>query len=390
MNQDQDIAVTTGKTKRIYAFDVIRGIFLVVILVNHVELYPNLFDLFTGRGRLLVSAAEGFFFMSGLLVGMVYRRRLVNGFKFVFSSMWTRALELYVGSIILTLLFTAGAIYLNHPTIKDGLYSVTNWPQIIKETALMRYGYGWADWLDRYAILMFLAPFGFYLISRGKWWLLMAASVVAWALPGQGFTNHWQLIFALGMVIGYYWYEITGWIKTWPHKRQKVAKNLLISTTAVTFSLSYASVYVLSLLNERFTSLSANWQQFVLQWNSINAYVWLYAQKWTVGPLRVILFLLWFAVLFMLVDRYINAINRYSRNILMLLGQNALFVYVAEAFIVFIFKLFINPGHPLFINFLVTAAALATLILVTKIYIKIPPRWRPEISFRRRPETKKA
>jgi hypothetical protein len=97
----------------------------------------------------------------------------------------------------------------------------------------MRYGYGWADWLDRYAILMFLAPFGFYIVSRGKWWLLMAISIFAWALPGQGFTNHWQLIFAMAMVLGYYWYEITGWLADWPIRRQKLAKRVVVWTTVI-------------------------------------------------------------------------------------------------------------------------------------------------------------
>jgi fucose 4-O-acetylase-like acetyltransferase len=135
--------------------------------------------------------------------------------------------------------------------------------------------------------------------------------------------------------------------------------------------------------------LSAGWQNFVFRWNDINAYVWLYAQKWTVGPLRVILFLLWFTALFMLVNKYIEPINRYSRNLFLLLGQNGLFVYIAHAFIVFIFKLFISAGHPLLVNFLVTAAALFTLVAVTKIYTRIPPHRRPELSFRRRLEPRK-
>ncbi len=71
MSQDITTEQPTPTTKRIRAFDILRGYFLIVILINHIELYPSFFDFFTGRGRLLVSAAEGFFFMSGLLVGMV-------------------------------------------------------------------------------------------------------------------------------------------------------------------------------------------------------------------------------------------------------------------------------------------------------------------------------
>jgi len=365
---DQDIAVTTEKSKRIISLDIMRGFFLFVILVNHIEFYPNGFDLLTGRGRLLVSAAEGFFFMSGLLVGMVYRRRIANGMKFVFKKMWRRALQLYIGSIALSLLFTAAAIYLHHPTIKDGLYSVINWPHIFKETALMRYGFGWADWLDRYAILMFLAPFAFYLLTKNRWRLLMAISLIAWAFRGNNFTLSWQIVFMVGMVIGYYWHELSARYASLSDKAAKRIRLSIVWITAITFTLSYLSVYILSLLNQRFASLSEGVQSFVLHWNSINELVWRYAQKWTMGPLRIVLFMIWFAAMFMVIEKYKSQINRLTKNVLLLLGQNSLFVYIAHAFVVFIFKLFISPGHPLLINFLVTAGALASLVLITLVY----------------------
>jgi hypothetical protein len=387
---EQDIAVTTNTNNRIYALDIIRGLFLIVILINHIEMYPNLFDLFTGRGRLLVSAAEGFFFMSGLLVGMVYRRRLSLGMKFVFTKMWKRAGELYIGSILLTLLFTYAAIYFKHTTIKDGIPDVINWSHIFKETVFMRYGYGWADFLDRFAILMFLAPFGFYLLSKGKWWLLMAVSVIGWAWPGSGFTLHWQIIYALGMILGYHWHEVRARFGKLSATSRKSIKISLAVITVITFGLSYLSVYVLSLLNEKLASLSVGLQQFTLHWNSVNAYVWRFAEKWTVGPLRLVLFLIWFSVLFMVVQRHEKSINRYTKGMIQTVGQNSLFVYIAHAFIVFIFKLFIAPGKPLFINFIVTAAALASLLIVTKAYTRLPNHKHKRINSRDRSHALKA
>src|SRR4051794_16997728 len=98
-------AATAKPSQRIAAFDILRGFFLLVILIDHIELYPSGFDLLTGRGRLMVSAAEGFFFMSGLLLGLVYKRRIALGMRFIFKRMWGRALELYLLSVLLTLLF---------------------------------------------------------------------------------------------------------------------------------------------------------------------------------------------------------------------------------------------------------------------------------------------
>lgn len=381
----EDITLSAKTTsQRIVALDIIRGFFLIVILIDHIELYPNGFDLFTGRGRLLVSAAEGFFFMSGLLVGMVYKRRIAQGMRFVFKKMWTRALELYIGSVLLSLLFTAAAVYLNHPNIKDGLYSIINWPHIIKETLLMRYGFGWADFLDRFAILMLMAPISFYLLAKRKWWLLVGISVVGWIFRGEDFTLGWQIIFNLAMALGFYWHELVAKWKSFSQKAQRGIKRTVVSVAAISFSLSYLSVYVLSLLNEKFLGLPHWLQSLTLHWNTTNAWVWLYSQKWTMGPVRIVLFAFWFSVLFLFVQKYWRGINRVTRGKIELLGRNSLFVYIAHAFIVFVFKLFIPDQTKLWDNFLITSAALVLLILCTVYYKKLEPLLSKQLHHLRR------
>lgn len=375
-------------SRRILAFDIIRGFFLVMILIDHIELYPSIFDLFTGRGRLFVSAAEGFFFMSGLLVGLVYKRRVDYGMPFIFKKMWRRALELYIASIFFTLLYTALAVYLNHPNIKDGLYSVIDWPHIISETMLMRYGFGWADFLDRFAILMFLAPFGFYLLTKGKWWLLALASLIAWKFSGNGFTLSWQIIFSLGMIVGFHWHQLTArWWNLTRATRGKI-KASVVAVTAVSFAFSYGSVYILSLLNQKWNSLPAWGQTFTGDWNSANAFLWNYAQKWSMGPLRIVLFIFWFSLLFLLVHRYQHRLNRITAGVFELLGRNSLFVYIAHSLIVFAFRLYIPPNTPLWENFLITGAALALLIGITMAYRRYWPQaktWLEELMGDRKP-----
>jgi hypothetical protein len=55
---------------------------------------------------------------------------------------------------------------------------------------------------------MAIAPFVFYLIAKGKWWLVAILSVLTWAFRGDNFIMAWQLIFYFGMIVGYYWDEI--------------------------------------------------------------------------------------------------------------------------------------------------------------------------------------
>lgn len=364
-----------GKTKRIRAFDILRGYFLIVILINHIELYPSFFDFFTGRGRLLVSAAEGFFFMSGLLVGIIYKRRIQLGFTFILKKMWRRAFSLYIGSILLTFLFTAAAVYFNHPAIKEGIADPISWPHIIKSTLLMTYSFGWADFLYRFAILMVMAPFGFYLLTKGKWWLLAIISFIVWAAPGNGNPLdilNWQLIFFMGMMGGFYWQDLQDKFSAVRPKLRARIKIFVSSFAAITFLLSYASVFLLSKLNQNLLGAPQHmphWlQTLTLKWNSVNEYVWLYAQKWTIGPLRIILFLAWFAVLFMIVNRYEDQIHKYTKGTVELLGRNSLFVYLTHAFIVFGFKFAIPTHTNIFQNFAITAAALTLLISLTLAY----------------------
>lgn len=357
-------------SRRIIAFDVLRGLMLAIMLVDHIELYPSLFDMFTGRGRLFVSAAEGFFFLSGLLVGMVYKRRIALGMKFIFKKMWIRSAELYVLAAITTLGYAFWAVTAGKASIKYGLPNPVDWGNIIHETLLLRYGFGWADFLMRFSILMFFAPFGFYLLKRGWWKVLLMITAGVWFFRDQNFTMAWQLLFMSGMVVGYYWSEITTKVKALPRSTQRLLYRSVMTASAVTFSLSYASVYLLSYINERPESVSWSVRTFVGHVNVVNEQIWIYAEKWTLGPLRIVLFALWFTALFLLVNKHYPVINRATRGVFEILGRNSLFVYLLHSFIVFCFHMYIPYKFSLWHNFLVTAVALAALIWGTSLYEK--------------------
>lgn len=376
MNTVEADVVVKGKTKRILAFDLIRGLFLLIIMIDHIELYPNGFDLFTGKGRLWVSAAEGFFFMSGLLIGMIYKRRLQLGMKYIFKKMWTRALELYVVGVGLTFIYLSWAVFTNHPYIKDSLPVPFPWHHYIGQALLMRFTYGWADFLVRFAILMIFAPVVFYLVAKRKWWLALAGIAAAWVFRGQGFTLAWQLIFNSGIIAGFYWDRLENWFRSLQPARRRLIKRALAVSAGVTLAFSYASVFVLSLL---FHLWGANllphwWQHVAYDWGNWNHDIWLYADKWTMGPIRVALFFIWFPVMYWVFHKYEVQIGRYSRGILELLGRNSLFVYTIHSLIVFVFKLYLIPAGPSIIqNVLITALGLALLISITILYGRFKP-----------------
>ncbi|HSX17766.1 MAG TPA: OpgC domain-containing protein [Candidatus Saccharimonadales bacterium] len=372
MDTTEEDVVVKAKTKRILAFDLIRGYFLLVIMIDHIELYPNGWDFFTGKGRLWVSAAEGFFFMSGLLIGLIYKRRLHLGMKFIFKKMWQRALELYVAGVGLTFVFLSWVEFTHHAPIKDTLPIPFPWHHYIKEALLTRFTYGWADFLVHFAVLMLIAPFVFYLISKGKWWLALAGMIVAWAFRGEHFTLAWQLIFNGGIIIGFYWNEIVSRFRRLSAERRRLIKRVFATLAAATFIVSYASVYILSLLNYFYGSLTPWLRHVTFTWNDYNSDIWVFADKWKVGWLRILLFLIWFPVFYWILHKYEKQIGRASRGLLELLGRNSLFVYTIHAFIVFILKMYVIPPKTNFIlNFLITGSALVTVVLATIVYKRL-------------------
>jgi uncharacterized membrane protein YeiB len=104
----------------------------------------------------------------------------------------------------------------------------------------------------------------------------------------------------------------------------------------------------------------------VAQWlNSVNLATEPIANKWTTPPLRVAMTLLWFAALYLLFRTNERRINKATRGWLQLLGQKSLSVYIFQSFLVF-FMLYMwrRPGG-FVLNTLVTALALAVVVLVS-------------------------
>src|SRR5581483_2418129 len=148
----------------------------------------------------------------------------------------------------LTLVYLAWAIFSHHPDLKDVLPTPFPWHHYLGQIFLMRFTYGWGDFLVRFAILMLIAPVVFFVIAKGWWKLALSGILLAWLFRGQGFTLSWQLIFNLGIIIGFYWNEIRARFASLQAEQRRGIKRAVAAATAVTFILSYASVFVFSLL----------------------------------------------------------------------------------------------------------------------------------------------
>lgn len=376
---DVPAAPIQKQSSRIATFDLLRGYFLIVILCNHLNLYPNLFTPFTGEGILYVSSAEGFFLISGIVLGIVRGQKLVHRpWREATGKLLKRSAQLYITSIVLTLLFTLIAwALIDHPGIKYGAYTPRgDLLGLIWNTLTYQYLYGWADFLRQYAIFIFVSPLALWLLRKGQWLAVLVASAAVWALfplsTATGYMSQpisWQFIFFSGFVIGFHWEHITSWWRTKfkPVTRTRIGISLVFAflvTAAASATLVFGH-YLGNSLGDTLTTIH----------HSIE---WMFDKDRLPIP-RLLLGAIWFWGLFWLVRRFEPWVQKRLGWILKPFGENSLYIYTIQAFIIFFIQFALAQfgiTQNFWIGSLITAGAisLAYLAVRTKFLMNIIPR----------------
>ncbi|HSX01230.1 MAG TPA: OpgC domain-containing protein, partial [Candidatus Saccharimonas sp.] len=175
---------TPDTSGRIIALDILRGYFIFVIASIHLFYLPSFLGLFDGRGQLWFSDADGFFFISGLLIGITRHKDLQRaGLWAATTHTWARARTLFVATVVLTFLYT----YLGRlltiagtPGVKTGLDTTSSWLDLLIRTLTLQYSYGWTDFLIYYVAFLVVTPLLLWLMSRRLWWAALALTLAAW------------------------------------------------------------------------------------------------------------------------------------------------------------------------------------------------------------------
>src|SRR5438045_4798736 len=91
--------------------DLLRGFCIFAMVVDHFGGDSWLYAI-TGGNRFYVSAAEGFIFISGFVMGQAYRaKRDRSGLPAAMAEALRRARTLYVATVVLTLIFSVLYLY---------------------------------------------------------------------------------------------------------------------------------------------------------------------------------------------------------------------------------------------------------------------------------------
>lgn len=344
--------------ERILAFDLLRGTFLLVIITTHIAWSPSYFYLIGGGGMLPASAAEGFFAISGILVGYLYSGKILKETKKVFKKIWKRAALLWALATFFTFFYTAWAVLDPTNPKYDTIYSQGGL-KFLYNTLSLRYAFGWADFLTRYAMFMLVAPFVVWLIAKGKTWIVAIASFAVWYflretpmfLPFSSF----QLVFMFGIILGHYLPQI----EVWFYDIKKQTQRRLFRGVVMAAFWTYAFSIIIFIVSP---SLPA--PQPILD---LHGYLLQFLDKDTLAPARVAIGTLWFFALYMLFRRYEKEISQNTHGVLEVLGRQSLFVYCLHAFVLFTIDMYLRPPDQSnkILNTIVTAAVLILIYVLT-------------------------
>lgn len=343
--------------ERILAFDLLRGSFLIIIITTHIAWSPSIYTFIGGGGALFASAAEGFFAISGILVGYLYGPKVLKNTKEIFKKIWKRAGLLYLLAVGFTLFYTAWAILEPSSSERHTLYTRETWRYFV-DTFTLRYAFGWADFLTRYAVFMAIAPFAVWLIAKHKAWIVALISFTIWFffreverfLPFAA----WQIIFMYGIIIGYYLPYIEDWFR-------RLSKSWRVSLFVIICGIALVT-YLFSMYVSVFVPLRT--PNFELAMN-IRAQIEPLFNKNHLSPLRLLVGIIWLSALYMLFRHFEKQISKFTRGILEVFGRQSLFIYGLHAFVLFIIDLYFLPPYmsPLVKNTIVTTLVLITIYL---------------------------
>jgi len=194
-----------GRVQRRPELDALRGLFLVWMTLTHLP--TRLSDL-VNQPLGFISSAEGFVFLSALLIARLYIRQAVEEGAALRTRLWKRALRIYGYHVLmLSVAFTLAAAFAA-TTHRAALFNLLNFylahplPAIIGSLLLI-YCPPLLDILPMYVTFLLITPPILAIAARRGWnWILIGSSSL-WLLAQFGLRTwtHNQVVRATGLRI---------------------------------------------------------------------------------------------------------------------------------------------------------------------------------------------
>lgn len=286
-------ALTTTRSTRDLRIDFLRGLAMVCVIVDHSK-RSSLLSWFSYERFWLVTAAEVFVVLSGVVLGMVYGPKLLrDGWLPVMRALVRRALILYLAFVAVTvsiLAISLAGIDVSSATAWDPgamswfydprSMSAADWGDLL----FIRYG-PWAFEIIGLYVWLVLAAGPCLIVLRAAGWRWVLA--LSWALyivyrlvPVQLTAAEfetvfpilvWQLLFVHGITIGYH--------------RNSISAFLTDRSRPVSFAIGAASVTFMAVALSNPLVAGPTW----LQWDVVSPerFTSLYERYFTLSDLGI-------------------------------------------------------------------------------------------------------
>lgn len=319
------------------SLDLLRGLAMVILVVNHIHLESAL-EVGT---RALLSAAEVLVSVSGVVVGMVFGRRwLVDGARATTGMLLRRARKLYVASVVVVALvgvltlvpwLDTRALAVSPTSGGPGTYAFDGPLRLALAIVTLEAGPWQFNILGFFIVSIALTPLALWLLDRGRWPLLIVAS---WALylggrrwqvdvlpmqsEGPFPLPIWQLLYVHGIVLGFHREQITRIVRA----SGGAIVGALVAVAAIAAALRLQREGVDALAVSGLAS-GRDWDA----WDSANY------DKTTLDIARVVTMTSLAAALYAGLRRIEPHAERTLGRLLLPLGRNSFYVFIMHVFL---------------------------------------------------------
>lgn len=319
------------------SLDLLRGLAMVILVVNHIHLESAL----ESGTRALLSAAEVLVAVSGVVVGMVFGRRwIADGARATTLMLLRRARKLYVASVVVVAL--VGALTLvpwldtQALAVSPNSGGVDNYAfdgplRLALAIVTLEAGPWQFNILGFFIVSIALTPLVLALLDRGRWPLLLAVSwglylagrrwqvdVLPMQSEGPFPLAIWQLLYVHGIALGFH--------------REQVARLVRAGGGAITGALvAVAAVAgLLRLQREGVGVLTVGGLASGRDWTA-----WDHANydKTTLDIARVVTMTSLTAALYLGLRRIEPRVELTLGRLLLSLGRNSFYVFIMHVFL---------------------------------------------------------
>ena len=375
----------TGATRDL-RLDFMRGFVIPLLFASHFDYFSLL--MFIGWERLgVVSTAEIFVILSGIVVGMVYGKKVKrDGLSAVMPGLIQRSVDLYRISVVMILLVAAirfipwidssiiTTFYDTPLNLTYQLYPArdANISEVISKALLLQIGPHQFQIIGMYVVMFILfTPVVFFMLAKQKVGLLLGLSWVIYAIHyGAPFQSlrptgaqfeyafpimAWQLIYVHGVVAGYYKQELLAFFSTEWGKRL-IYVCIVLSLGFLVFTWHHALPHI-----PQWISLHLISAETFNYWNDN------YFLKSKIGIGRLLNTVVLFVAMYALMTRCWQPLNRALGWFFIPLGQASLYVFFIHIFLLLAVA---NTPLPGYNDFWINTALHAGLLALVWVMVK--------------------